>query len=406
MTISKADARNFYLHYQGLSDDQRMGEQGILDYVARVGCIQYDPLNVVGRNADLVLQARIADYRPEMLEHLLYRDRLLVDGWDKMMSIYRREDWPFFRFVRERSGRDAIHTLRYRKSLEALEHLDEVMALLREKGPMLPRQLDLGSVGDSANRWGHRNLASAAMDYLFHTGKLGVERKMGVNKVYAPIETLLPEELVNKPNPFETEEAFVRWYVLRRLGSVGMIWARDGGAWLGQYLCDRELRRGVLDQLVSDGEIIPVEVEDIPEPLYVRREDMPLFDLPPVSGENVRVLAPLDNLLWDRGLIAKVFDFEYTWEVYVPASKRKYGYYVLPVLCGDRLIARFEPEKAADCLRMKNWWWEPDVRDAAKLMEPVLRELERFAVRMGKREGVDGGVRTVMERSAFSSVSN
>lgn len=101
ITMSKEELRKFLVVYQGLyTNNTFIGEEGIKDFIKRVGCVQYDPLNVVGRNADLVMQSRIEDYDPIILEDLLYKKRELIDGWDKMMAIYSAEDWRYFRRVR------------------------------------------------------------------------------------------------------------------------------------------------------------------------------------------------------------------------------------------------------------------------------------------------------------------
>ena len=102
MQITRKQARRFLLGHQGLQPPhQYLGKPGILEYIRRVGCIQYDPLNIVGHNPELVLQSRVAGFRPDMLKELLYEDRLLLDGWDKQMSIYCLADWPYLRRWRE-----------------------------------------------------------------------------------------------------------------------------------------------------------------------------------------------------------------------------------------------------------------------------------------------------------------
>ncbi len=391
MKLSKEEARRFLIHYQGLTDsDALSGAEGVLAFIKRVGCIQYDPLNIVGRNADLVLQARIKDYRPELLERLLYKDRLLLDGWDKMMSIYLREDWPCFRYVRERRGAETTVILRNRNSQDALLYTDVILRELAQNGPMQPKQLKLGSA--PAGRWGHKNLSSAAMDYLFQTGRLGVYEKVKVNKVYAPVEQLLPESLLSAA-PFASEQAFCRWYVRRRLGSVGMLWNRDGGGWLGQYLQDRSLRTRILDECVESGLVLRVDVEGISEPFYMQSEALPLLERSRATEPDaVCLLAPLDNLLWDRGMLSALFGFDYSWEVYVPATKRKYGYYVLPLLYGNRFIGRVEPQKSDTHFALKNLWWEKDASVSGRMIERISLEMERFAGCFGKKEGVGKSV--------------
>ena len=125
--ISKEEARNYLVGYHNLDGSESFyGEEGVLEYFKRVGSIQYDPLNVVGRNPDLVLQSRVKDYSPLILQELLYEKRYLLDGWDKMMSIYSREDWPFFSRVRKVKEVQIKEVLKRRNSAEAFQLIDEI----------------------------------------------------------------------------------------------------------------------------------------------------------------------------------------------------------------------------------------------------------------------------------------
>jgi len=396
MKISKDDARCFLITYQHLTESQSLsGVDGILGYIKKAGCIQYDPLNIIGRNADLVLQSRIIDYKPEMLEQLLYKDRLLVDGWDKMMSIYSSEDWPYFHFVRKKNGVDTVPVLKHRNSEDALLYTDVVLDALAKNGPMLPKQIQLGAAG--TGRWGHRNLSSAAMDYLYHIGKIGVYKKAGVTKIYDLIENLLPDDILKQPSPFKSEYEFMKWYVYRRLGSIGMLWNKNGGGWLATLMPDKKLRQRILDEYVADGLVQCIEVDGITEKFYIRSIDMHFFDYP--TSETMRFIAPLDNLIWERDMLSKVFDFKYTWEVYVPASKRKFGYYVIPVLFKNRFIARFEPENSKTHIKIKNWWWEKDVSISTEIIDLSLREMERLATCFDKKDGVHESTCSIIKKS-------
>jgi uncharacterized protein YcaQ len=392
MKISKEEARRFLVRYQHLDGHEPLhGTDGILEFIKKVGCIQYDPLNIIGRNADLVLQARISDYRQGSLDFLLYENRSLIDGWDKVMSIYSSEDWQYFSLVREHRGREAVSILEYRNSTDALLHTDTIMEAIAKNGPMQPKQIQLGSVNKN-EVWGHRNLSGAAMDYLYHIGKLGVFKKINTQKVYDLIENVIPADILNQPTPFKTEQDFYKWYVYRRIGSMGMLWNRSGGGWLGSLMPDKKSRQYILDEYVDNGLIQIVEVEGVPDKFYIRSMDISSMADEPKTEKAVKFIAPLDNILWDRDMLAKLFDFEYTWEVYVPAAKRKFGYYVIPVLYGDRFIARFEPEKSTSHFKIKNWWWEKGVDVSDDLIEHVMQAMQRFSVCFEKAQGVHESV--------------
>ena len=378
--LSLEEVRTFLIrchtldHYRHKAD-----EQGVLSVFHRLGCIQYDPLNVVGRNPCLVMQSRIAGFTPELLDKCLYEDRLLLDGWDKEMSVYRTADWPYCARIRHCHQSSVIGRLQYRGQSEALSYTDAVMDEIRKRGPLGAKQIDLGSC--QASRWGHRKISGAVMDYLFAKGQLGVKKKRNAQKIYALVEDLISPDVLCVGDPFQSDEEFYEWYFLRRIAGLGLCWPRNGGGWNGYYLSDRSLRKNMFALLEEKGCITRVKVPEIDETLYMCTSDLPLLDNGEGQDGCVRFLAPLDNFLWDRGLIKKLFDFQYSWEVYLPAVKRKYGYYVLPVLYRNRLIARMEPgkQKTNHPFTVKNWWWEEGVSVDADIKEAVIVSMERFA---------------------------
>jgi uncharacterized protein len=380
INISKEELRRFLVVYQGLyTNNTFIGEEGIKKFIERVGCIQYDPLNIVGRNADLVIQSRIEDYDPVMLEDLLYNKRELIDGWDKMMSIYSAKDWPYFKRVRDERKKEVENVLKNRNSLDAINYVEPVKEFIQKNGSTIPSEIDLGSV--EKGRWGHGKLSSATMDYMWNSGELGVKEKKNTQKKYDLIERLLPSEILYESEPFQNDEEFYKWYVKRRIGSIGAYWDRSGEGWLGNYISNKTLRQRVLNGLVDEGELVLIKVENLKETFYLRKEDISILNYSTsINGSNVKFLAPLDNLIWDRKLTRDIFDFDYTWEVYKPIDKRKYGYYVLPVLYGDRIVARFEPElhRGNKPLVIKSWWWEDNFEVTNDCIDSVKEALDKL----------------------------
>lgn len=146
-------------------------------------------------------------------------------------------------------------------------------------------------------------------------------------------------------------------------------------------MSDKHLRAQVLNELSEAGELIRLKVWDLKETFYMRAEDMAILNKTALDVDRKAFfLAPLDNLLWDRKLVKDIFNFEYSWEVYKPVSSRKYGYYVLPVLYGNQLVARFEPEKhrANEPLSIKKWWWEEGVAVTDNTISAVTEALQAF----------------------------
>ena len=391
IVLKKDEAKEFLMNYHGLSDNNLFkGKEGVIKYINRVGCIQYDPLNVVGRNPDLVLQSRVSNYKASILEELLYTDRLLVDGWDKMMSIYSQSDWKYFSRIRNQKGIDIKRVLARRGSSEALKYTKEVIKCVKEKGPILPSQIKLGS-RNQGGRWGHKNLSSATMDYLFNIGVLGIYKKKNTQKIYDLVENLLPSNEICNTDSFETDDEFYKWYIKRRIGSVGLLWARNGGGWLGSFISNKELRMPLISRMVEENELISVGVENIEETFFIRKEDLHILNSTKSANDyKIKFLAPLDNLLWDRDLVKKIFDFSYSWEVYTPVNKRKYGYYVLPVAYNNKLVARFEPElnRGKSPLAIKNWWWEDKIKVTSQMREKAIQGLKEFSNYLGEY-GID-----------------
>jgi uncharacterized protein YcaQ len=386
--ISKEEAKNFLISYHNLDGSQGLqGEDGVMKYIKRVGCIQYDPLNVVGRNPDLVLQSRISNYSPTVLDKLLYERRSLIDGWDKMMSIYLQNDWPFFSRVRNQKEIEVKNILGNRDSLGALDLVEQVRGIIVNQGPIQSNQISIGTA--KKGQWGHNKLSSATLDYMYNIGQIGIYEKRNTQKVYDMIEKLLPSELLNCNDPFENTEDFLKWYVKRRIGSVGLLWGKNGGGWLGHYISNKKFRTEILQNLISDGEILELNVEDIKDTFYIRKEDEHFLNTK-LIGKQARFLAPLDNMLWDRGMIQSLFDFEYSWEVYVPIIKRKYGYYVLPVLYNNQLVARFEPglHRNKEPLKILNWWWEDGIMVTDEMMEAIKDAFRQFCNYL-QADGID-----------------
>ncbi len=386
LTVTKNQARQFILLKQGLLGDYRfIRKDGAYQFVRQAGCIQFDPVDVCGRNAELTLQSRVKGFRRKMLNDLLYRDRLLVDYSDKELSIWPREDWPFFSGYRERS-------VAHGRQFPGIPELEEqAIAYIRKHGPVSSDTLPIeGTVfWHSSMHWsGHWEKESLAarsvLEQLYTDGVLLIHHKTGSRKYYDLADKYFPSDLLRAPNPCRDEEAFTDWRICRRIGAVGLLWNRNSTAWLGISMTT-EQRNASFDRLEKNGSISAVQVEGIRFPLYMLREDLPLLESVTAGQADTRsrleFLAPLDPMLWDRKLIEAVWGFQYSWEIYTPAVKRKYGYYVLPMICGDRFVGRIEPkaDRKNNTFTVQNIWLEPGVRRTKKLSGQIDKAVQRLA---------------------------
>jgi len=359
--ISIQAARRLILASQHLYPPRSLkGKIGAKSFLQKVRSIQFDPINVVGRNPDLVLQSRVQDFQPAMLDELLYQDRTLVDNWDKMASLSLIEDWPYF--TRHRSRMQDMFGI---PSDVVMELAPQVLEQIKKTGPQCSLDFPHDQKTDWA--WGPTRVSRAALEGLFKMGHLGVHHRVNNRRYFDLIENLLPAELLKTRDPNQTLEEYQAWHVLRRIGSIGLAHPNAGEHWGGIIGVKSSQRQKLINLLLEQERIVEITIEELPgESFYLGQEDLPLLEKTAKSKSSpaAAFIAPLDNLLWDRKSLQQLFDFSYMWEVYKPLKDRKYGYYVLPVLYGDRFIGRFDPafDKKTRTLTINNWWWDAGVQ--------------------------------------------
>ncbi|MGN7170807.1 winged helix-turn-helix domain-containing protein [Paenibacillus cellulositrophicus] len=381
--LTNRQARQFLLLKHGLLGEyQFAGKEGVLDFVRQVGCIQYDPIDVCGKNAELVLQSRIKGFTKNMLDELLYKDRFLIDYPDKNLAIIPLEDWPYFERYRQAARQ---HAKRY----PGMEELTEqVRVHIHNHGALSSDdlQLDGNFSWQSAIHWSSGNNTSrSVLEQMYSTGELIIHHKKGTRKYYDIAEKYIPPNLLNASEPLKAELDHHKWRVLRRIGAVGLLWNRASDAWLNIWGMKAEQRNEVFRQLLDEARIVAIAVEQLKDTLYCRAEDLPLIEAVLQNPEpkfRCELIAPLDNLIWDRKLISELFGFDYTWEIYTPAIKRKFGYYVLPLLYGESLIGRAEiiAERKTGTLVVKNIWYENGIQTTKQLRTAMNHCFQHFAL--------------------------
>ncbi len=383
--ICLEQAQRFLLKKHGLlGPTPFQGKEGMLAYVRQTGCVQYDPVDVCGKSHELAFLCRIKGFHREMLRQLLYEDRKLLDYWDKNMSLVLTEDWPYFEPTRQRYRNDPL-------SKEAIDGVAaEVRAHIQTHGPTASQQLP--TQGSADWYWTRTSLARAALESLYFRGDLIIHHKRHTVRSYALAEDHLPSELLAAPNPFQDVAEQQNWMALRRIGAVGLLWNRPSDAWLCIPAFAGAARNTAFSALEKKGAIVTVQVDDpdasgrpLP-PLYLRAEDQALLQAcaKPFTGKKqAHFIAPLDCLMWDRKLIDALFGFAYKWEIYNPEAQRRYSYYVLPVVYGQRFAGRVEPiaDRKAGVLVMKRFWPEkgfPVTAAFQAAMEAAAQKLAAF----------------------------
>jgi uncharacterized protein YcaQ len=411
--ISRAVARRYLAIHHLLAPPRSLpgGKQGVMAVFERLGSIQFDPIEIAGRNHDLVLLARVADYRRTMTDALLYEDRALYETYNKGLSLVPTAELPFYRLAWDRARR--------RHDQETFgEHaplVEELLGRIREGGPMSSINVEPRAAIDWY--WRPTNQVRALLEALGESGILGLARRDGNRRVYDLIERLFPAELLQQEVPVRDR---FRHKLLSRYRAHGLL-GQSGSAelWLGttprvdgRTGMDDGIPLGVAGrrelhaELVTNGSLVPVAIEGIRGPRYVPSEELPRLEqaerevaagsTPGGARPGVAFLAALDPLVWDRDFLRSLYDFDYVWEVYVPAAKRRWGYYVLPILFGDRLVGRIEPriERRTGTLRIVGLWFEDG-------FEPLAAEgfVEAFAAAVVAHRDFGGSTKVAWPRT-------
>jgi uncharacterized protein YcaQ len=362
LVLDRATARRFLVIRHLLGPPRALPAEpaSVLTVVDRLGSLQFDPLDIAGRNHDLVLQARISGYRRAWTDGHLYGTRSLYETYNKGLSLVPTAEMPSYRITwdlfREGHG---VATFDEHAPL-----VEELLERIVRDGPMAATDLEPRTAIDWY--WRPTNSVRAILEALAQAGILGLSRRDGNRRVYDLIERLFPAELLAATRPRDEQR---RHKLLSRHRAHGLL-GRSGQAEILIGTGRAADRTQQLAVLLEAGTLIPAEVEGMKGSRFVVATDLPWLDQarreladgvdPGGTAPGVTFLAPLDALAWDRDLLRRLWDFDYVWEVYVPEAKRRWGYYVLPILFGDRLVGRIEPrlDRRAGILRITSIWWE------------------------------------------------
>jgi uncharacterized protein len=349
----------------------------VLEVFRKLGSIQFDPLAVAGRSHDLVLHARVADYDPAWCD-LLYERREIFEAYNKGLSFVPTSDFAWFRGALSRSAPQIL--------TENADVAARVLERIRAEGPL--SSLDFERESGPATDWFGvpTNTVRAVLEAYTVTGVLGLARREGNRRFYDLLERLLPADVLAHELPLRER---LRHKLLSRYRAHGLLGVSAGDTFggLGPAKADSKYpgRTALREELVERGELVPVEVESVGK-RFVVRADVELLETPPGPTSSVAFLSPFDALVWDRKLLGSLFDFDYVWELFLPPAKRRWGWYVLPIVFGDRLVGRIEPriDRADARVQVLDVWWENGFAPAraegfVDAMRDALRAYLRFA---------------------------
>jgi uncharacterized protein len=358
MQVTSQDARRYLVAHHMLSPARSVkgGPDGVLEVFRRLGSIQFDPIPVAGRSHDLVLHARVAGYEPAWCD-LLYERREIFEAYNKGLSFVPMGDLPWFRVGQRARVQSVID--------ENADAAGRVLERIRADGPL--SSLDFKPESGPTTDWFGvpTNTVRAVLEAYSVTGVLGLARREGNRRYYDLVERLVPRKVLAREIPFRDR---LRHKMLSRYRAHGLLGASGGGdvfSGLGPAKPDPRYpdypgRNALREELVEQGELIPVAVEGVSGKRLVVREEVALLKSPPEPPPSVAFLSPFDALVWDRKLLGSLFGFDYVWDLFHPPEKRRFGYYVLPIVFRDRLVGRIEPriDRAESRARVLGLWWE------------------------------------------------
>ncbi len=377
ISLSADEARRIALAAQGFASPRpsaRLDRRHLRRVIAQIGLLQIDSVNVLVRSHYMPLFSRLGNYAPELLDSSWIgapANRELFEYWGHMASLMPYEMHPLFRWRMAEAARDNKDIWgRLNRSRPGFMQaaLDEIA----ERGALSAREIS--GAGASKGGWWGWSDGKHALEALFAAGKLAAAGRRGFERLYDLPQRVIPARVLAMPTP--TPEDAQR--ALMRIAAIAL------GVGTEKDLCDYfRIRIGAgrrrIRELVETGELIPVSVEGWPQPAYLARDAKS-----PRKLDASALLSPFDSLIWYRARTERIFGFRYRIEIYTPMANRKYGYYVLPFLLGDRLVARVDlkSDRANRTLLVPGAHLEPGVR-ANTVAEPLMRELVTMASWLG-----------------------
>ena len=371
--LSISQARRIALAAQGFADPApagRVDRRHLRRVMGRVKLLQLDSVPVVIRTQYLPPFSRLGCYEPSLLDRIAYRDDEWFEAWAHEASLVPVDDEPLLRWQKQRSEQGQTWKGLVELARCESDYVADVLAQVAE------RPLAAGELADPRRRdgewWGSRSLGSMALDWLFRIGAVGIRRRGNFVKEFDLLERIVPPDVLARPTP--TAEEAQRELLARSGAALGVGAAGD---LVDYYRLPPREGRVRLGELVEAGRLETVAVQGWAEAAYMH----PAARLPR-SADSLTVLSPFDPIVWNRSRAARLWDFDYRIEIYVPASKRVYGYYVLPVLAGEQLAGRLDlkTDRAGGMLRVLGAFAEPgaDRPELAERLRPHLRDLARF----------------------------
>jgi uncharacterized protein YcaQ len=390
--ITARDARLLLMDAQGLlADPSREATPAALQkLIERMGFVQLDSINVVERAHHLTLLSRLDDYNQEHLSRLLEKRRSLFEQWTHDASAIPTKwfaQWkPRFARQRERIRQNVWWQQRIGEEPDKV--IDMVRERIRREGPLRSQDFEheRGNDGASSAWWGWKP-QKAALEFLWSTGELTVVRRENFQKIYDLTERVLPKES-KLPKP--SEEEHINWACSTAIERLIIATPKE----IAEFWAAIEIAQAKAwcEERVREGHLTPVLVDTLdgskPRQSFAITDWEKRLRALPDPPKRMRLLSPFDPVLRDRARANRLFGFDYRFEAFVPEPKRRYGYYVLPILEGERLVGRLDPKfhRRESLLDIRRIYWEPGVSVTASRRKSLERAVAQLARHIGAQQ--------------------
>ena len=371
--LSNADARRLFLARHGLCG----GGTELSALIAQLGFVQVDSISTVERAHHMILSARSKRYRPAHLKRLLERERSLFEHWTHDAAVIPTAFFPYWRLRFRRDAEDLMQKWQAWRRDGFAEKFDAVLAQIAANGPAMAREVGADETRSSGGWWDWHP-SKTALEFLWRTGRLSVCRREGFQKVFDLTERVIPEA-ARQIDPSEAET--IDWACSGALDRLGFATTGHLAAFW-DLISPGEAKAWATARI--GGELIEVDIEQAdgkPWRMLARPDICAEAAAAPPPPASVRVLSPFDPALRDRKRAERLFGFHYRIEIFVPEAKRRYGYYVFPILEGDRLIGRIDMKREGPggTLAIRAFWPERGVKLGKGRLQRIESELTRVA---------------------------
>lgn len=341
--------------------------------MARLQLLQLDSVPVVIRTQYLPAYSRLGAYKPELIDDIAYRRDEWFEVWAHEASLVPVTTEPLLRWSKERAEAGGTWKGLYELAQREPQYVESVYEEVADRGPLAPAQLSDPRPRDG-EWWGTRSIGSLALDWLFRIGRLGIRRVGNFEKRFDVIDNIVPADIRQQPTP-HPDDALRELLVM----SAQALGVASADCLVDYFRVPPRQAKPLLDGLVEDGRLDRCEVEGWDRPLFFDPDRSV-----PRKVEARALLSPFDPIVWNRKRVAQIFDLEYRIEIYVPKEKRRWGYYVLPFLLGDEIVARVDvkTDRAERVLRVPAAHLEA-AQDLNLVASELAAELHELAILVG-----------------------